>query len=91
MKVVGLNTRITQPLQIFRKPASVASRLPNLALHGVRTLQVGPALHDPPVGDSPNHNSGEFEPLLRSRIGTRPMVAHHHFVVLGDEVLDAYA
>ena len=71
--------------------ASVASKLANLASHGVRTLQVGPALHDPPVGDSPNHNSGEFKPLLRCRIGARPMVAYHHFVVLGDEVLDAYA
>ena len=60
-----------------------AFKPPNLAARGVRTLQVSPALHDLPVGDPPNYNSREFQPLLRYRIGARPTVAHHDFVVLG--------
>jgi hypothetical protein len=54
----------------------------------VRTFQVSPALDNLPVGDPPNYNSIKFQPLLRCRIGARPMVAHHYFVVFGDQVFD---
>ncbi len=36
----------------------------SLAAGGMRAFQVSPAFHDLPVGNSPNHNPGEFQPLL---------------------------
>src|SRR4029077_20183676 len=79
------------PRQFFGRPANAPCKLPNLAVRGARTLQVSPALRDLPVGDSPNYDSIKFQPLLRCRIGPRPMVAHHYFVVFGDQVFDAHA
>src|SRR6266480_4947469 len=76
------------PPPFFGRPSIAASKPPNLAVRGVRTLQVSPALHDLPVGDPPNYHSREFLPLLRYRIGARPTVAHHDFVVLGKHVFD---
>src|SRR6267143_6954999 len=74
------------PPPFFGKPSIAASKLPNLAAREVRTLQVSPALHDLAVGDPSDYNSREFQPLLRYRIGARPTVAHHDFVVLGNHV-----
>jgi hypothetical protein len=67
-------------------PAGVSFRLSSLTALGVWALQVSPALHDLPVGDPPNHNPGELQPLLRCRIRSSPVIADHHFVVLDNHV-----
>jgi hypothetical protein len=56
----------------------------------VWTFQVSPALHDLPVGDPANHNSGEFQALFRGRIAARLTVADHHLVVSADQVFDGH-
>src|SRR6266478_7933416 len=72
------------------KPASFYSTLPGLDPCGVRPLQVSPTLQNLPVGNPPDHNSREFHPLLCCRVGSGPMIAHHHLVVFGDHVFDGH-
>src|SRR5229473_1601563 len=73
------------------KPASFYSTLPGLDPCGVRSLQVSPTLQNLPVGNSPDHNSREFHTLLRCRVGSGPMIAHHHLVVFGDHIFDSHS
>jgi hypothetical protein len=49
---------------------------------------MSPTLDDLPVGNSPNYDSREFDPLPRGRLGPGPMIPNHHFVVLGNQVFD---
>src|SRR5260370_933372 len=57
---------------------------------GETTLQVSPTLQNLPVGNPPNHNSREFQPQLRCRVGSGPVVANHHLVVFGNHVFDGH-
>src|SRR5271165_6081232 len=56
----------------------------------MRRLQIGPALHDLPCRDSPNHDAAKFQFLIGLRIGCRPVIPHHHFVVFRDHVFDGH-
>src|SRR5260370_20431837 len=76
---------------VFSEGLPASRRLSILFARGMRAFQVSPALNDLPVGDPPNHDSGEFQTLFGSRIRARPMIAHHHFVVFSDHVFDNHA
>lgn len=65
-----------------------AQNLQKLVLHRVRVLQISPALDNLPSRDPPYQNARESEALLRYGVGARPVVANHHFIVLGDDVFD---
>lgn len=53
-------------------------------------LEVGPALHDFPAGNPPDHNSAKLQPLPTLYIRRCPVVPHHHFVILFNHVLNLH-
>src|SRR5580704_1534345 len=57
---------------------------------GMRRFQKSPSLGYFPACNSPDHNSAKLTFLLRSRVGSSPLVAHHYLVVFGDHVLNLH-
>jgi hypothetical protein len=70
--------------------ACTACDLLRYLLGGMRRFQKGPALGYFPARNSPDHNSAKLDFLLRSRVGSSPLVAHHDLVVFGDHVLNLH-
>ncbi len=54
----------------------------------MRWFEIGAALDDFPVGDSPEHYPAKFQPLSALCVRGSPVVPHHDFVVFRNHVLN---